>query len=493
MQRFQSFLTLGEYFEQERGLRLPELGPEQLGAVEAARDYLQQAAGLEAAVYYGVNTGFGSLCDVRISAGDLETLQLNLLRSHACGVGPLVPQHLVRRMLGLKWRNLALGYSGVKVETLERLALMYEKGVLPLVYELGSLGASGDLSPLAHLSLPLIGEGEVWWQGRPCSSAEVLAHFSWSPLRLGPKEGLALLNGTQFSLSYGLEAYYLGAIIAEAADAVAALSVEAFACQFSPFDARLQAVRAHAGQVLVAERLRGYLADSPRLGQGPMSVQDPYAFRCVPQVHGASRDALAYVAGVLERELNSVTDNPTVFAADNCILSGGNFHAQALALSLDFLALALCEWGNISERRLYQLISGKRGLPPFLTRHSGLHSGMMIAQYTAASVVSQNKQLASPASVDSIVSCNGQEDHVSMAANAATKVLRIAQNALQVLGIELMAACQALRLRGQSPAPALQPLYEAYCAEIPFLEEDRFLSPDLQRSRDFLQKFFAPK
>jgi histidine ammonia-lyase len=334
-----------------------------------------------------------------------------------------------------------------------------------------------------------VGEGEVWFEGERRSSAEVLQALGWKPIRLHAKEGLALLNGTQFSLSYGLASYTKAAQLLEWADLIAALSIEAFACKHSPFDERLHLIRPQAGQVATAANLRYWLQGSEIAQALPaMSVQDPYAFRCVPQVHGASRDALGYVANVLCTEANSVTDNPNVFYETQAILSGGNFHAQPLALALDFMAIALAELGSISERRLYQLIGGKRELPPFLTQHSGLHSGLMIAQYTAASIVSQNKQLCTPASVDSIVSCNGQEDHVSMAANAGTKLYRVVQNLERLLAIELLAACQAISLRGLALAPRLRACYAAFRKEIPFLEADRFLSKDLHRAIDFLRE-----
>lgn len=455
--------------------------------VERNAAFLHEKVQADDSLHYGVNTGFGSLCNVRIEREDLQNLQHNLLVSHACGMGEVVEREIVRLMLLLKIKNLSLGHSAVSRALLERLCDFYRFGVLPVVYELGSLGASGDLAPLAHLSLPLIGLGDVFFEGEYMPASKALHRLNWQPLTLGMKEGLALLNGTQFCLAHAIYAYWQSARLNDQADMIAALSADAFDCRLSPFDERLHKIRPHAGQIQTAANIRRWLQDSPHVASEKTSVQDPYSFRCVPQVHGASRDALAYFAQVLTTELNSVTDNPTVFDDSDAILSGGNFHAQPLALALDFAAIAVSELGSISERRLYQLISGQRGLPPMLTPLSGLHSGLMITQYAAAAIVSQNKQLSTPASVDSIVSCNGQEDHVSMGANAATKLLRVVRNVEQLLAIEWLAATQAMSFRTLPTSSALQLLIEQFRQTVPVLSHDRLQYVDIDASMRFLR------
>lgn len=481
---FLAIETLGDILQQSLPIALSDSARQ---SVQGCYDYLQDKMRHSDQLFYGVNTGFGSLCNIRIDKDQLEQLQHNLVRSHACGTGDEVPQDIVQLILFLKIQNLLYGYSAVNPATLERLVAMYNESVLPVVYQLGSLGASGDLAPLAHLSLALLGEGEVYNKGVRMAAAEALAQYGWQPLRLGMKEGLALLNGTQFSLSYGVYSWLTINRLSRWSDATAALAMDAFACVLSPYDERLHRIRPHVGQLETAAAIRYWLEESPHAATPKTTVQDPYAFRCVPQVHGASKDALWYVKTVLETEINSVTDNPMVFPEDDAILSGGNFHAQPIALALDFLAIAAAEWGSISERRVYQLISGQRGLPPFLTRHSGLHSGMMIAQYTAASIASQNKQLCTPASVDSIISCNGQEDHVSMAANAGTKLWRVAQNLERLLAIEWMVAAQAMSLRELPTSPRLQALLDSYRQVVPVLEDDRVISVDIQKTIEFMR------
>ncbi len=430
--------------------------------------------------FYGINTGFGSLCDVRIAPDELSQLQENLVRSHACGMGDEVPEEIVRLMLLLKVHGLSQGYSGIRTEVVERLAQFYSLGITPVVYELGSLGASGDLAPLAHLSLPLLGAGEVRMNGEKMPAAEALKKAGLEPLALAAKEGLALLNGTQFMSGYGCWSLLASRRLSQWADVIAALSAEGFDAKCEPFRAAIHRVRPHAGQVETAAEMERLLQGS-ELQQGEKKqVQDPYSFRCIPQVHGATKDVIETVARVLETEINSVTDNPIVFHDEDAILSGGNFHGQPLALHLDFLAIAMAELANISERRTYLLVSGQRGLPPFLAPGAGLNSGFMIAQYTAAAIVSQNKQLCTPASVDSIVSSNGQEDHVSMGANAATKLRRLLLNVQRVLAIELLTAAQALEFRrpGKS-SPALESVYELVRKRISFMETDRILHDDL--------------
>ncbi|MDD4634657.1 MAG: histidine ammonia-lyase, partial [Bacteroidales bacterium] len=405
--------------------------------VVKCREYLDWKLKTSKVPVYGINTGFGSLCNKSINDEDLSALQTNLVMSHACGCGEEVPQEIVRLMLLLKVKSLSLGNSGVKLDTVERLAFFFNNNILPVVYKQGSLGASGDLAPLAHLSLPLLGLGEVFFKGEKYNSMDVLKMFNLKPLTLSSKEGLALLNGTQFMQSFGLYSLMKGMKLSEMADLISAVSLEAFDGRIEPFDNLLHVIRNHSGQIQTADKMRNLLADSKIMHRTKVHVQDPYSFRCIPQVHGASKDAIEYVAKIFTEEINAVTDNPTVFPDDDKILSGGNFHGQPLALSMDFLAIALAELANISERRVYQLISGKRGLPDFLVANPGLNSGFMIPQYAAASIVSQNKQLCTPASVDSIESSQGQEDHVSMGANSATKLFSVANNLETVLAIEL--------------------------------------------------------
>ncbi|NBO62282.1 MAG: aromatic amino acid lyase, partial [Flavobacteriia bacterium] len=398
------------------------LGKQAKEAIEQGYHFLQRKTNDSNSTYYGINTGFGSLCNTSISSGDLQQLQVNLLRSHACGMGEKVPKQLVKRMLLLKAIALAKGFSGVQLATVERLLFFYNNDIIPVVYEQGSLGASGDLAPLAHLSLPLIGEGEVLLEGE-IIPAERLKHLlNLEPIQLQAKEGLALLNGTQFMNAYATYSIRQSELLFHEGLKIAALSLEAYDGRHEPFQANVNELRKQKGQVLVAEQMRNLVVNDERI---KTHVQDPYSFRCIPQVHGASLDTLFFVKNTIENELNAVTDNPTLFPEENQIVSAGNFHGQPLALAMDFLAIAMAELGSISERRIYKLISGTRGLPPFLVRHAGLNSGFMIVQYAAASMVSQNKQLCTPSSVDTIDSSNGQEDHVSMGANAATKCKRV--------------------------------------------------------------------
>ncbi|SFC25530.1 histidine ammonia-lyase [Flexibacter flexilis DSM 6793] len=463
--------------------------PEAVAArIQHCRDYLDQKVQDTAHPVYGINTGFGSLYKHSIAPADLQTLQTNLVKSHACGMGAEVPQDVVRLMLVLKIQSLAYGNSGVQVVTVQRLIDFYNHHITPVVYQQGSLGASGDLAPLAHLSLPLLGLGEVYHNGQKRPAADVLAEKGWQPIAFQAKEGLALLNGTQFMAAYGAWCILKAQRIVQYADQIAAISLEAFDGRPEPFDARIHAIRPHAGQVAVAAHFRELLQGSELISRPKTHVQDPYSFRCVPQVHGASRDALTYVQNVFLTEINSVTDNPNVFPDDDVILSGGNFHGQPLALAFDLLGIALAELGNISERRVYQLISGLRGLPDFLVANAGLQSGLMIPQYTAASIVSQNKQLCSPASVDSIVSSNGQEDHVSMGANAATKTYRIVENVERLFAVELLTASQAMAFRAPAKtSPVLEDLLARYRQHVPFIETDRILHDDLQISVAFVQ------
>ena len=450
--------------------------------------FLQQKLKKTEQTFYGINTGFGSLCDVRITADQIEQLQYNLVCSHACGVGDEVPPEIVKIMLLLKIQSLSYGHSGVRVETIERLIQLYNDDALPIIYQLGSLGASGDLAPLAHLSLPLLGEGHVFYKNEKIETPQYLAEKNLKPLVLQAKEGLALLNGTQFSAAYGVWILLETKRLFAQANLNAAISLDAFDCKLEPFDERLTRVRPHLGAVKVATEIRNILRGSEIATQTKTAVQDPYAFRCIPQVHGASHDAIRHIEQVFETEINSVTDNPTIFPDDDDILSGGNFHAQPLALALDYLAIALSELGSISERRTFQLLTGQRGLPVYLTKNGGLESGMMIAQYTAASIASQNKQLATPASVDSIVSSNGQEDHVSMAANAATKCRRVVENLERLLAIEFMVSMQGLTFRRPlKSSPTIESLVETYRKKVPILTGDKILSSDIFETINYLK------
>jgi len=481
------FSTLGELMFAGNHLALSR---QATARIESCKAYLDQKLQESDKLFYGINTGFGALCDIAISKNDLSTLQRNLVMSHACGTGAQVPNEVVRLMLVLKIQSLAYGHSGVQLATVQRLVDLYNHDVLPVIYEQGSLGASGDLAPLAHLSLPLLGLGEVKLNGSITHSSSLNTTFGWEAIVLQAKEGLALLNGTQFMTAYGVYAILQGEQLLNQANMIAALSLEAFDCRTEPFHPLVHEVRPHTGQQQVAASIRNWLAGSQTAAREKATVQDPYSFRCVPQVHGASYDTWLYAASVFETEMNAVSDNPNLFPDEDLIISAGNFHGQPLAYALDFLAIAMAEIGSISERRVYQLISGSRGLPAFLIAHSGLNSGMMIPQYTAASIVSQNKQLAVPASVDSITSSNGQEDHVSMGANAATKLHRILENVQTILAIELMNAAQAFELRGDwKTSTSLTNLMLAYRSEVSFLNEDRLLHDDILASKRFLQTY----
>lgn len=484
-----STLTLGDISSIIHEQKTIALSAEAKQRIIACREYLDAKMSDKDAVFYGINTGFGSLCNTQISHTELELLQYNLLRSHACGTGDFVPQEIVKLMLLLKVQSLSYGNSGVQLETVERLIYFFNNDILPVVYEQGSLGASGDLAPLAHLCLPLFGEGKYWKLENSKFEIRNSNELQLEPVTLKSKEGLALINGTQFMLSYAVWCVLKAQQLSAHADKIAAISIDAFDAKLEPFSPQLHAVRPHAGQIETAQNIRTLLADSQIAKQPKVQVQDPYAFRCIPQVHGASKDTFNYIASVVSTEMVSVTDNPNIFVEDDLILSGGNFHGQPLALALDFLAIATAELGSISERRTYQLISGLRGLPPFLAKDAGLHSGMMIPQYTAASIVSQSKQLCTPASVDSIVSSNGQEDHVSMGANAATKCLRVLKNTERVLAIELLNATQALEFRRPLRSSTTVETFVAdYRKVVSFVEKDRILHDDIQASVEFLQR-----
>ena len=467
-----------------------ELSEEARVNIQKCRDYLDAKMEANETPIYGINTGFGSLCNIKISNENLSKLQENLVKSHACGTGEEVPSEIVKLMLLLKIQSLSYGYSGVQLITVLRLIDFYNNDILPVIYTQGSLGASGDLAPLAHLSLPLLGEGEVFYNGKKMFTSQVMKQFDWKPIVLQSKEGLALLNGTQFMSAYGTHILLKAIKFSYLADLIGTISLEGFDGRKEPFNELIHFIRPHKGQIITANRVNEFLEGSEIISQSKAHVQDPYSFRCIPQVHGASKDAIDYVKKVFKTEINSVTDNPNVFIESDQIISGGNFHGQPLALALDFLAIALSELGSISERRTYQLISGSRNLPPFLVDNPGLNSGFMIPQYTAASIASQNKQLATPASVDSIVSSNGQEDHVSMGANAATKALRIMDNLERILAIELMNASQAIEFRRPlQSSDFIEMFLKSYRQEVPLVKEDRILHYDIKKSVAFLNSF----
>ncbi len=476
-----------QYLQERFPLALSE---EAKARIQHCRDYLDNKVKESDKPIYGVTTGFGSLCNRTISPEQLTTLQENLVKSHACSCGTEVHPDIVRLMLLLKAHALQLGHSGVQVETVERILDMLNHDVLPIVYDRGSLGASGDLAPLSNLFLPLIGEGEVRYKGEKRAAKEVYAELGLGKVTLKSKEGLALLNGTQFMSSHGVYALIKAHRLAHLADSCGALSLEAFDGLDAPFSDALHVIRPHKGQLTVARHLRALLQGSELIRRPKKQVQDPYSFRCVPQVHGASRDAIDYVASVVVTEINSVTDNPTVFPDEDCVVSGGNFHGQPLAIVYDFLAIALAELGNISERRVAQLILGLRDLPEFLVANPGLNSGFMIPQYAAAAMVSKNKMYCYAASSDSIVSSNGQEDHVSMGANAATKLLPIIDNLEHIFAIELMNAAQALEFRRPAKSsPSMETLMTAFRSVVPRVEEDVVMYKQIQDATEFVRSY----
>jgi histidine ammonia-lyase len=457
--------------------------------ITKCRKYLDEKMNNSDALFYGINTGFGFLQNVQIDKDQLQELQCNLLKSHACGMGEEVPKDIVKLMIAFKIKSLSYGHSGVQTDTVERLMDMYNNDVLPVIYTQGSLGASGDLAPLSHLSLPLIGLGEVYHAGLRMSAADALKKFGWQPIELKSKEGLALINGTQFMTAYGLHNLIQCDRLIKWANIIAAISYDAFDCTTEPLHENIHAIRSHNGQVETAATMRHLLSGSEIAEQKKAQVQDPYSFRCIPQVHGASKDSFDYILSVFIKEINSVTDNPNIFPDEDMIVSGGNFHGQPLAITLDFLAIAMAELGSIAERRTYQLISGQRGLPAFLVKNPGLNSGLMITQYTAAGIVSENKQLCTPSSVDSIPSSNNQEDHVSMGANAATKCKRVVDNVEKVLAIELLTAVQALEFRRPlKTSPMLEEIVTAFRKEVSFNEADRILHEDMMKAISFIRK-----
>lgn len=466
------------------------LSKEVVNKVNSCRNFLDNKLAANPDPIYGINTGFGSLCDIKVSDSNLSQLQENLVKSHACGVGDTLPNEVVKIMLLLKIKSLCLGYSGIHLQTVNRLVDFYNLDILPVIYEQGSLGASGDLAPLAHLSLPLLGLGEVNFKGEVIQTSKLYDQLNWRPLNLKSKEGLALLNGTQFMSALGVYNLIKSKSLLKVSDYVSSLSLDAFDCRLEPFNSLIHKIRPHKGQVDTARIVSRILDGSELIKSTKIHVQDPYSFRCIPQVHGASRDVVSHVSQVFETEINSVTDNPSVFESEDQIVSGGNFHGQPLALAIDYLKIAIAELANISERRVFQLVSGKRDLPSFLVHNSGLNSGFMIPQYTAAGIVSINKQLCSPSSVDSIVSSNGQEDHVSMGANAAVLLSKVVTNSVSVLAIELLCAAQALDFRNPlKTSKPLQKLMSAYREEIDYISEDVVMYDIINKSKQFVENF----
>ena len=477
---------INQIFSAKKSLRLSDSAIERIKTCKA---YLANRIERSEKPIYGVNTGFGSLHNHTIEHEDLGQLQKNLVRSHACGTGDRVDDLIVRLMLFLKIQSLAYGNSGVQLILVERLIELFNNNAFPVIYKQGSLGASGDLAPLAHLGLALLGEGELSFDGKIIQGKALKEIFGWEPLDLEAKEGLALLNGTQFMSAHGVFAIFESKRLSKLADIIGAISVDAFDGRIEPFQPLINEIRPHEGQKETANFVSRLLEGSQLISQPKQHVQDPYSFRCIPQVHGASKDAIRYAEKVFHIEINSVTDNPNIFPEEDQVISGGNFHGQPLALALDFLAIALAELGSISERRVFQLISGSRGLPHYLVANPGLNSGFMIPQYTAASIVSQNKQLCTPACVDSIVSSNGQEDHVSMGANSATKVMQVVDNIYTILAIELLNAAQAMHFRKPlKTSPLLSAFLDKFREKVPFIEQDKVLHEDILAAESFIRE-----
>lgn len=465
------------------------LSDDAIARIEGCRRYLDNKMASTTDPIYGITTGFGSLCNISINADQLSDLQKNLVMSHACSVGEPMPREIIKLMMLLKIQSLSYGNSGVQLVTVQRLIDFYNNDIIPHVCQQGSLGASGDLAPLANMSLPLLGLGEVYYKGERRPAGEVLAEMGWEPITLQSKEGLALLNGTQFMSSFGVWSIIQARRLSKLADKIGALSLDAYDGRIEPFCDPVNRVRHHRGQIDTAASVRGILEGSELIKMPKKHVQDPYSFRCMPQVHGAVKDTLAHVAHVLEDEINAPTDNPTVFPELDMIVSAGNFHGEPIALPMDFLCVAMSELANISERRVYCLISGKRELPSFLVAKPGLNSGFMIPQYAAASIVNQSKGLCWPTSCDSIPSSQGQEDHVSMGSNSATKLARVVANTERVLAIELFNAAQALEFRRPlRTSPMLEEWVAEYRRNVPFVENDMVMYPLIEKSVEFIRE-----
>ena len=459
------------------------LSQEAVDAIVKCREYLDRKMEDLDKPIYGVTTGFGSLYNVTIPKEDLSRLQHNLVMSHACGAGERVNPQIVKLMLLLKVQNLSYGHSGAQLATVQRLVDMFNADVLPIVYQQGSLGASGDLAPLAHLCLPLIGMGEVQFKGEVRSSADVWKELGWEPITLQSKEGLALLNGTQFMSAHAIWSILKSIRLSRWADIIGAMSLDAYDGRIEPFLPLTHLLRPHTGQILTGEAFMKILDGSELINRPKEHVQDPYSFRCIPQVHGAVKDNILYVKSVIENEINSATDNPNIFPDEDMVISAGNFHGEPIAIPMDSLAIAMSELASISER-----IHGLRGLPKYLVAKPGLNSGFMIPQYTAASIVSQNKGLCWPASCDSIPSSQGQEDHVSMGSNSATKLVRVVNNVETVLAIELFNAAQALEFRRPAKSsPRLERIFEDFRKEVPFIDTDTYMHPLIEKSIAFIR------
>ena len=483
-------LDIGKAIGLAEGRIAGELSPDTVEKINASHGHIADIVSTNKTVY-GVNTGFGILANTRISEADTQILQHKILQSHSVGVGSPVPAEIARLMLVTKIHALAQGFSGIALETLERIRWHIREDVIPVVPEKGSVGASGDLAPLAHLFLPLIGLGEVYHRGLRRPTREVLKQYGLSPIRLGPKEGLALINGTQFILAYAVKGVQRLHYCLEAADMIGAMSLEALTGTKAPFDERLHRLRPYSGSLLVAQRLRKLLFNSAIM-QSHVDcgrVQDPYSLRCMPQVHGASRNAWLHLRGLTETELNAVTDNPIVFPEGDTI-SGGNFHGQPLALPLDYACFAAAEIGNISDRRCYLLLEGKWGLPLLLMSNVGLNSGFMIPQYTTAALVTENKTLCFPASADSIPTSLGQEDHVSMGSISGRKLAQVLDNLEYILAIELLSACQAIEFRRPLKSSGILEAAHDYVRNfVEFASEDRIFSEDIQRLHAMIHDF----
>lgn len=437
---------------------------------------------------YGVNTGFGALCETRVEAEDMETLQHNLILSHSVGIGDLAPERISRLTLFLKLLTFRSGHTGIALSTVQRLLDFWNHDVIPAIPRKGTVGASGDLAPLAHLSLPLIGLGKVYFRGEVVESRHVLEEMGWQPIQLKPKEGLALINGVQYITAFAADCLMNIDELLKSADVLAALSSQAFSTSRTFYQKAYHDTSHHEDRKIVAANLRKLLDNSNHhdLPTCNKSMQDPYSFRCIPQVHGAVRQAVGFAKGVIEQEANGVSDNPLFFPEQDEILFGGNLHGESPAMALDFLAIAVSELANISERRTYQLLSGVRGLPDFLVKHSGLNSGFMISQYTSAALVNENKVLCTPASVDTIPTCQLQEDHVSMGGTSAYKLCQIVENCEYIFAIELMTAAQAIELNdGLQLSPVTQNILKQFREQVPFLDKDRVMSEDIEKSHQY--------
>lgn len=460
-----------------------------ISKINKSRIFLEKKINESNKPFYGINTGFGDLHNIKINDKNLSLLQNNLIKSHACGTGEKVDSNIVKLMMLLKIISLSKGYSGIRFETVERLLFFYNNSIYPVVYKYGSLGASGDLSPLSHMSLALIGEGEVEYNGKIIKTSDVLKKYFLKKINLQSKEGLALINGTQFMLSSLLNSLFDAYRLCYLSDKIASISLDAYNCDLSPFNNLISKIRPHKGQNDVSKRILNFLKDSHIHNSSKDDVQDPYSFRCIPQVHGATLDSVNYCSTVIETEINSVTDNPLIFPENNMIISGGNFHGQPLALVIDFLKISLSELGSISERRTFNLMSGKRNLPPFLTKKPGLNSGLMIIQYTAASLVSANKQFSTPSSIDSITSSNGQEDHVSMGANGANQLRDICNNLFDILSVELISSAQAKVFNDHKSSKTVNKFIHELRKISPFISKDRVMYKEIKKVNLFLRKY----